>query len=394
MMSSFSIFLNATTSSHQKHPTCLNFHVLKMISLPAPHAAFEAKKARILSQLSIPDADYTDASPKGSVDEGIRDLIDEINAADGLATTSSCAGRVSVFVEGSRSPRTTTAAVDDATDEGDRPKPASAVGGKGGGGAWLFVSHDPIDEDVLDSDGGAAALFGLEDGGVEGGSLGDLGGRGEELRLVHFKFEPMVSRPTNAVCLLTLEVNASYIQILHILTASTQHAQLVLKCGLQAGFRESGAVSLLEGSSKVGAGEPAMPMVAIRSMGLSFESLVGTVDGSGRKQSIVSPEYLKMLVRIANERFVENRKRIGRFLDALRAEVAGAGGAANVSSADEKELRRESKRAEGLRRQAEVLDRQAERVRRQVEARGSRQEKPVADLESYMDDLAQDTNLS
>lgn len=164
-----------------------------MISLPAPHAAFDAKKARILSQLSIPDADYTDASPKGSVDEGIRDLIDEINAADGLATTSSCAGRVSVFVEGSRSPRTMIAA--DEADESDRPKPASAVGGKGGGGAWLFVSHDPVDEGVLTSDGGVAALFGLEDSGVEGGGPGELGGGGEELRLVHFKFEPMVSTP-------------------------------------------------------------------------------------------------------------------------------------------------------------------------------------------------------
>jgi tRNA wybutosine-synthesizing protein 3 len=121
-------------------------------------------------------------------------------------------------------------------------------------------------------------------------------------------------------------------------------------------------------------------MVAIRSMGLSFESLVGTMDSAGRKSSIVSPDYLKMLVRIANERFVENQKRIARFLEELRHEIADAGAMADVSRADEKELRRESKRAEGLRRQAE--------------ARSRREEKPVAEIDSYIDDLAQDTNLS
>lgn len=115
-------------------------------------------------------------------------------------------------------------------------------------------------------------------------------------------------------------------------------------------------------------------------MGLSFESLVGTMDDSGRKKSIVSTDYLKMLVRIANERFVENQKRIARFLQGLRDEVADAGGSAEVSRADEKEMRREAKRAEGLRRQAE--------------ARNRREEKPVEEIESYIDDLAQDTNLS
>ncbi|OIW30915.1 DUF207 domain-containing protein [Coniochaeta ligniaria NRRL 30616] len=332
-----------------------------MKPLPKPHAAFEAKKAKILSQLSIPDADYTDASPKGSVDEGIRDLIGEINAREGLVTTSSCAGRVSVFVEGSKSSNS-SAAADDNDVEGERPKPASAVGGKGGGGAWLFVSHDPVGEGVLQGEGGVAALFGLEgrdDGDGVGGSVGEPVGGSEASRLIHFKFEPM---------------------ILHILTASPQHAQLVLKCGLQAGFRESGAVSLLEGSPKAGVGEPATPMVAVRSMGLSFESLVGTMDGSGRKRSIVSPEYLKMLVLIANERFVENRKRIARFLEGLRAEVADAGEMGLVSRADEKELRRETKRAEGLRRQAEARSRPLEEA--------------VAEIESYIDDLAQDTNLS
>src|SRR6478735_3699828 len=100
----------------------------------------------------------------------------------------------------------------------------------------------------------------------------------------------------------------TWLQILHVLTASPEHAQLVIQAGMGAGFRETGAVSLLSR----GAEEEAMPMVAVRSMGLSFESLVGVeTDEKGRRR-IVGEDYLGMIVRIANERFIENSKRISR----------------------------------------------------------------------------------
>ncbi|KAG5927298.1 hypothetical protein E4U53_002888, partial [Claviceps sorghi] len=60
---------------------------------PKPSTGFAAKKTKILDQLAVPEAEYTDASPKGTIDAGIRELIDEINAAEGFVTTSSCAGR-------------------------------------------------------------------------------------------------------------------------------------------------------------------------------------------------------------------------------------------------------------------------------------------------------------
>lgn len=131
---------------------------------------------------------------------------------------------------------------------------------------------------------------------------------------------------------------------------------MILKCGLQAGFRESGTVSLLDTTTKTGeVVEAATPIVAIRSMGLSFESLIGMVEPTGQRKAIVSMDYLRMLVGIGNERFVENEKRIARFLYALRSEVkkqeAGQGEGDGKS---EKELRRERKMAEGLRRQAEA----------------------------------------
>lgn len=145
-----------------------------MHHLPAPTAGFSAKKEKILELLAVPTSSYTDASPKGSVDVGIRDLIDEVNKAPGLVTTSSCAGRVSVFLEGRRT----------ATDGDAEREEVASVGGKGAGGTWLFVSHDPVgdDETWIES-------LKVEGQDETGGAV--LGGK--EQRLIHFKFEPMVS---------------------------------------------------------------------------------------------------------------------------------------------------------------------------------------------------------
>lgn len=146
--------------------------------LPTPGPSFTRKKTAILSHLALPDAEYTDASPKGSVDEGIRALLAALNARDGLVTTSSCAGRVSVYLEG---PRKKSAEGEEEEDGGGGIRGTAAVGGKGGG-EWLFVSHDPLGERE-----GWRGVFGLDGGG---GGQGE--GRGEG-RLIHFKFEPMVS---------------------------------------------------------------------------------------------------------------------------------------------------------------------------------------------------------
>ncbi|KAI1812252.1 methyltransferase TYW3-domain-containing protein [Poronia punctata] len=284
------------------------------MGLPSPPTGFVRRKDRILEQLAVPDSEYSDASPKGSVDEGIRELIAEINALEGFVTTSSCAGRVSVFVEGRK-------AVDDEEGTAAATTTVAAVGGKGGGGAWLFVSHDsvPVEGEGRDD---VKGLLGLCDGGVasEGGGTGR---ETEDKRLIHFKFEPM---------------------ILHVLTASLEHAQLLLRCGLQAGFRESGAINLTPTSSA-----ETTPIVAIRSMGLSLESLIGVREG-GNTKCTVSDEYLLDLVRIANGRFVENARRITRFREAL-----AAGSKLKNDDWEDAQARRERKRAEGLRRKAELL---------------------------------------
>lgn len=100
-------------------------------------------------------------------------------------------------------------------------------------------------------------------------------------------------------------------------------------------------------------------MVAIRSMGLSLESLIGYEDAKGQRRRIVPPEYLKMLLQISNERFVENTKRIERFRAALKEAIlepkpANAPKRLNPEGREWEDAaaRRERLRAEGLKRKA------------------------------------------
>ncbi|KAI1391916.1 methyltransferase TYW3-domain-containing protein [Hypoxylon trugodes] len=305
--------------------------------LPTPPPAFAQRKKRILEQLAVPDAEYADASPKGTVDVGIRGLIDVVNGLDGFVTTSSCAGRVSVFREGCKKVGGESSSADgdgngEGEGEGARSRTTAGVGGKGGGGNWLFVSHDPVPLEGVDgAERDLEGLLGLKGGDREerGITRGDAVGDVTAMRLVHFKFEPM---------------------ILHVLTASPEHAQLLLRCGLQAGFRESGAVSLTAAAGE----QHATPIVAIRSMGLSFESLIGyqSGDDDSSLQCTVSPTYLRTLIGIANKRFIENAKRIARFEAAL-AEATGPSNT-NGEEWEDAQVRRERKRAEGLKRREEL----------------------------------------
>ena len=150
--------------------------------------SFVAKKQKILEQLAVPAEQYDDLSPKGSIDEKIRDLIDEINALEGCVTTSSCAGRISVFLEGKR--KSSYGEVENGLEDRvsiEVPSKTAGVGGKGGGGRWLFVSHDPID--IQKHIGAWKDLFGMQSE-AEGIELLSLGAA-RDVRFIHFKFEPM-----------------------------------------------------------------------------------------------------------------------------------------------------------------------------------------------------------
>ena len=158
--------------------------------------SFTTKKDAILTSLSTPESAYTDLSPKGSVDSAIKPLIDRINALEGVVTTSSCAGRLSVFLEGRKSCKGRERRGDAKDNEGyGKESEQSAVpGGKGLGGKWLFVSHEPV---VLSEKGeireDLSRLLGLGSSGAQHQALA-LGGDVNEMRLVRFQFEPMVCR--------------------------------------------------------------------------------------------------------------------------------------------------------------------------------------------------------
>lgn len=160
------------------------------LALPSLAPSFVAKKSAILHDLSTPASSYEDASPKGSVDIAIVELIDGINKLDGFVTTSSCAGRISVFVEGKKKSEDRQVDDDQANDvegrgQSSQDKETTAgTGGKGGGGKWLYVSHDPF---VFQDGQDLAAALGMT-------RTGDKESAWEGQRLVRFKFEPMVSR--------------------------------------------------------------------------------------------------------------------------------------------------------------------------------------------------------
>lgn len=129
------------------------------------------------------------------------------------------------------------------------------------------------------------------------------------------------------------------------MTASLHHAQPILTAAINAGFRESGVQSLknLDDANS-------FPMVAIRSAGLALESVVGECDNLACEgdeiHSMVTEEYLEMLLKLANERFGSNAERTKRFEDGLFS-----GSDQHGLEWEDSEARKERKRAEGLVRQ-------------------------------------------
>jgi len=141
------------------------------------------------------------------------------------------------------------------------------------------------------------------------------------------------------------------------------------------------------------------PIVAVRSSGLALESIIGyyeevletndnieNEDGNEGKQeekrhlkdtaerfvirSLVTEEYLRLLIMIANERFKENKRRMERFrtnllrslsqpittsgLQSSKLKESGAKQSNDRSDWEDPVVRRERMRAEGLRRQLEL----------------------------------------
>ncbi|KAI9788850.1 MAG: hypothetical protein M1816_006514 [Peltula sp. TS41687] len=336
-----------------------------MFDSPEITASFRQRKEDILKQLALPSSQYHDKSPKGSVDVGIRQLIEDINRQDGLVTTSSCAGRISVFLEGRKKKpelrpqsggggegdESRGVVGGDGSANGSSAPPSTTTvassGGKGGGGTWLYISHDPVPVPSTSEGEYFHDLFGLSSHDQRDTPPRSSMLSAESLRYVHFKFEPM---------------------ILHVLATSLLHAQMVLTAASQAGFRESGAINLVHAAS----GAQPMPMVGIRCLGLGFDSIVGYLhqhndhaENQLIRTSLVTENHLRTLVDVANGRFVENARRMESFRTRLLHLYSASHHRPNNEQStsiekglriewEDAESRRERKRAEGLRRQLEL----------------------------------------
>jgi tRNA(Phe) wybutosine-synthesizing methylase Tyw3 len=151
---------------------------------------FEAKRQKILAALSRPDTDYVDASPKGRVDDGVRELIRQINQTPGFVTTSSCAGRIAVYLEGPpKLASNPLPAVEDDEAAAFVAESAAIANASGkGGGRWLFSSHGPVDLDSVSKPGALLRFFGFSSSADVSFPLAET-----SAQYVHFKFEPMVS---------------------------------------------------------------------------------------------------------------------------------------------------------------------------------------------------------
>lgn len=127
----------------------------------------------------------------------------------------------------------------------------------------------------------------------------------------------------------------------------------ILAAALTSGFRESG-ISSVTGSSD----NPDTVMVAVRTNGLAFDSIIGFESADGDIIPMVPETYLRTLVQIANQRFRTNKERTERFRSALlyRDTRKPSGRSGDWEPA---EARRARKREEGLRRRAEKLSNMA-----------------------------------
>lgn len=122
--------------------------------------SFASLRDRNLRTLYGDEYINNDKSPKGSVDEKIRPLVNLINLHPEFVTLSSCAGRVAIFdptsgcdhqLEGSEGEMTIDESSNTTTQQ--KIKGTTEISGKGRG-KWIFVTHDvlpDLGEQIIDS---------------------------------------------------------------------------------------------------------------------------------------------------------------------------------------------------------------------------------------------------
>ncbi|AEE82410.1 Met-10+ like family protein / kelch repeat-containing protein [Arabidopsis thaliana] len=148
-----------------------------------------------------------------------------------------------------------------------KPKSNDSTKKKARGGSWLYITHDPADSDLVIS-----LLFPSKSNQIDPID--------QPSELV-FRFEPL---------------------IIAVECKDLGSAQFLVALAISAGFRESGITSCGDGKRVI---------IAIR-CSIRMEVPIGDTE-----KLMVSPEYVKFLVDIANEKMDANRKRTDGFSVAL-----------------------------------------------------------------------------
>jgi tRNA wybutosine-synthesizing protein 3 len=123
---------------------------------------FDQRKRHILDDLQ---SNEPDLSPKGKPDDEIVGLLELINACEDYVSTSSCSGRVVVFLDA------------DKVEEGEDTS-----------GRWLMTRHTQFEGSMENST--IEELFAMLFGHLNIGS--DWESNGQSPRLITLKFEPLV----------------------------------------------------------------------------------------------------------------------------------------------------------------------------------------------------------
>ncbi|KAL3678169.1 hypothetical protein R1sor_021125 [Riccia sorocarpa] len=218
---------------------------------------FELRKQAVLKALA---SEEVDKSRKGGVDVQIAELINKINSHPHYYTTSSCSGRISLFLDHPQLPTPSADAFHEEYEHDLGEDGTKETEKKRKGGDWIFVSHEP------------AVVSEIRRSVREKYTS-------EQKGLLVFRFEPFI---------LALECS------------SLDSSQQLVSCALASGFRESGITS---------AGKRCI--VAIR---CSIRLEVPIADDG---QVLVTEKYLEYLVNLANRKMVLNQQRVDRFLAAF-----------------------------------------------------------------------------
>ncbi|XP_065784412.1 tRNA wybutosine-synthesizing protein 3 homolog isoform X1 [Muntiacus reevesi] len=224
-------------------------------------AEFKRWKAQCLSKV--------DLSRKGSVDEDVLEIVQLLNGQEQFFTTSSCAGRI-ILLDGSIN--------------GSEVQKQNC--------SWLLVTHKAcVKDDVI--------IF----------VAGKIAASNPSRKRFTFKIHALFPKDSESSCLVVALRRADGDAILkfeplvlHVQCRQLQDARILHSVAIDSGFRNSG----------ITVGKRGKIMLAVRSThGLE-------VPLSHQGKLMVTEEYIDFLLKIANQKMEENKKRIERFYNCLQ----------------------------------------------------------------------------